>query len=206
MAFYLLSGLIVISSIYALYTRQLFSFIIGISTFTLSQIFFRLPIIIWLESTADYQLWATQHIILSLFFLAASAGIVEEIARWFALYTFRNMRACRQIVAFGLGHGSMEIFFFIWFTTSMAVSYWGVFERFCAIIIHICLSFFVLKSVTNKQQRYFYYAIAIHTFVNLFSVLFLIYHSIFLAEGFVFFITILLFIWTIRSQRRRKLN
>ncbi|MEM3584575.1 MAG: YhfC family glutamic-type intramembrane protease [Nitrososphaerales archaeon] len=135
------------------------------------------------------------------------AGIFEEGIRYICISKVSVTRENhKHILSFGLGWGFLEaviiyalnvlaIIFLMPESTFMDLLP-GAIERNIAILLHVALSFLVLCAL--NMIRFLILAIGIHTSVNLITVS--IYHTlikeVWLVEGFLFFITIAVTLFT----------
>lgn len=94
---------------YKKYKISLFAVVVGILTFSISQMIIRLPLISYLNT----KMWFVDNIksnnILYILFLAFSAGIFEEIARFLGFkFCLKNKLSWKNGIACGIGHGGIE--------------------------------------------------------------------------------------------------
>lgn len=95
--------------IYAIINKSYLPFLLGIMTFVISQIFFRLPIIDYLQShSASYNMFSATHPFWLMILIALSAGLVEEIGRYIMMQLFMKQKSFKNGILFGLGHGGIE--------------------------------------------------------------------------------------------------
>lgn len=169
-------GVPVFFFIYAIFTKRLIPFILGVLTFTISQIILRLPLINYLNENSVHftMLNITRPVLFSLL-LAFSAAIFEEVARFFMMRLFMKDRSWRAGFLFGAGHGGIEAVLFVGIPVLMLIFtspvmngqlFIGGIERLFAIILHIGLSITVLQGVIQKKYRYLFIAIIVHGLVN----------------------------------------
>lgn len=169
-------GVPVFFFIYAIFTKRLIPFILGVLTFIISQVILRLPLINYLnENSIHFTMLSMTRPVLFSILLAFSAGIFEEVARFIMMRLFMKERSWKAGFLFGAGHGGIEAILFVgipvlMFTpTSPLINgqfFVGGIERLFAIILHIGLSIIVLNSVVQKKYRYLFVAIIIHGLVN----------------------------------------
>lgn len=160
---------------YAVYKRRFLPFLLGVLAFVVSQTLLRIPLLEYLEAkSGTYLLWSVKSHVLFVIFLAFTAGIFEESARWIAMKYFMKQRDRLSGILFGIGHGGIEAFLIVGlpFMASMSTVlsqsvYWlGGFERMIAVCIHIGLSLIVLKAVKSGRFSFVLLAIGIHGAVN----------------------------------------
>lgn len=171
-------GIPVSLAVYAMVMRRFWPFMLGVLTFVVSQVLFRLPILQLLEvKSVQYTMFSSTCPILFVLLLALSAGVVEEVARYVCMRFLLKERTWQTGFLFGAGHGGIEAILLVgigalvaMFTSSNLFVesdfLIGGIERLLAIILHIGLSLLVLRSVVEKRIVYLVVAIFIHTFVN----------------------------------------
>lgn len=164
--------------IYAILQKQWWPFILGVLAFVSSQVLFRIPLLQLLEAKSlQYTMFSMTQPILYAIFLAFSAGIVEEGARFLFMRFLLKERTWQTGFLFGAGHGGIEAILFVGINaivllfTSHAASLGTEFliggvERFFAIIFHISLSLFVLRAVSESRIVFLGIAILFHGAVN----------------------------------------
>lgn len=164
--------------IYAVVNKQVGPFLLGLATFVLSQMFFRIPIIqlLTVYSSAYTMFSATNPVVFSIL-LALSAALVEEVGRFVAMRFLLKNPSWTSGVLFGAGHGGIEAIIFVGITALVllfsansgmyGLDYFiGGIERLFAILLHISLSLLVLRSVSERRISLLFLAIFFHTFVN----------------------------------------
>lgn len=191
----------ILFTLYAIYKRKFIPFILGVAAFTLSQMVIRIPLLnILAKESSTYQLWTATKPIVILIFLAFSAGLFEEMARFVAIKFFIKKQTIHNGIIFGLGHGGIEALLIVGIPVLLnqliaAQSYelyLSGFERLCAIAIHVCLSIIVLLAVKKRTFRYVIYAIIIHGIIN-FTISFVSMNvTLFVAEAIFGVLTALL--------------
>ncbi|EFI42018.1 YhfC family glutamic-type intramembrane protease [Peptoniphilus sp. oral taxon 386] len=168
-------------------------FICGMLNFFISQKLIRMPILTYLYSTFFFSVLLVEMPTLLNFVIAFSAGIFEETFRFlFKKFLIRNSKDIIEPIVFGLGHGIAEAVIIInsvlLYVNISQFSMLGIYERFLAIIFHICESVIIWNGfLYNKKYRYLLVAIVIH---GLFD--FLIY----IGNVFNFELGTLYFIWS----------
>ena len=159
------------------------AFLLGAIVFTVSQLLTRIPLLGLLQGTAWFQIFTMTNTVVYIFLLALSAGIFEELGRYFGikLSLKKDMLTWQNGFAFGLGHGGIEAFLLaglplvniiintISGQNSTAVMsppadfLLGGVERIIAVALHIGLTMLVLYAVRHKKTVYLIFAIAAHT-------------------------------------------
>lgn len=156
------------------------AFVLGVLTFVTFQVSLRIPIIQFLsKNSIEFNIFQTIHPVLSILFLAITAGLFEEIGRYVIMkYFLKKDHSVRTAVFFGLGHGGIEAFLFLGLNalvffiseshpdTMSTVFLWGSLERILAISLHIELSIIVMKSVKEKMNSYLWLAIILHVMID----------------------------------------
>ena len=165
----------VLACLYAIYKRHWLPFLLGMIAFTTSQLLIRIPIINYIsEHSTTYHLWSVTKPFLIIGLLALSAGFFEEIARWIIIKYFLKIRTTAAGIWFGLGHGGIEAVILVGIpiigVSALSASpidfYHSGIERFCAIIVHVCLSLIVMMGVNTSRFRYCIYSILLHGLLN----------------------------------------
>lgn len=168
-------GLPIFFILYAAFKRKLLILILGVATFTISQLVLRIPLLEYLRDHSDsFLLINTTKPILMLATLALSAGVFEEIGRWIAIRVFMREFTFKSGVIFGMGHGGFEAFILVGLPVvssylplmqSMDL-YLSAVERLSAMTVHICFSIIVLVGVKNRKFQYCLLSIFLHGVVN----------------------------------------
>lgn len=183
------------------------SFLAGVAVFTVFQILIRVPL---LENVLPYQNWFLQmkygFPLLSAFFYAFTAGLFEEGGRCAGFRILGKKRySWMNGVLFGLGHGGVEA---AWIGTQLwayrnvltvPAALVSIFERICAIGIHVGLSLLVLYGMREKKLRYLFLAMGLHTLVN-FPLPFI--NNVVALEGYVLLCAMAAVVYTIYSRNR----
>jgi len=78
--------------------------------------------------------------------------------------------------------------------------FWGLLERFSAVIFHIFATLLVFKSVIEKKWRYYVFAIAAHTLFNFVGVLLTRFAGIVIAEIVLLVMALAAGYYTIKSK------
>lgn len=171
-------GLPLFAFIYACRKRRYIPFLLGVIAFVGSQIFFRIPIMQYLEgNSTSYLMFSVMRPILFSVLIGLSAGIVEGLARFIMIRFFMKQRDWKSGFLFGAGHGGVEAILFVGIQASVLLFSPSVFaystdfiiggiERFFAILLHIGLSLIVLQGVVQKKFLYVILAILIHGIVD----------------------------------------
>lgn len=167
-------GLPVLFAVYAYVNKRLSILLLGALAFIGSQILFRIPLLKYVaEQSTTFQLWQVTKPLLMMLVLAATAGIVEELARWLLMRYCVTAKTYTNGLLFGLGHGGVEALLLVGIpmlthlqVIPMLPLLLSSFERLCAMLVHISLSIIVLTAVRRKAFRYCVYAMLVHTSVN----------------------------------------
>ena len=162
----------------AIYKRRWLPFILGVLAFSISQLLIRVPLLEYLDDhNASYLFFTALHPVAYALFLGATAAIVEEGARFLAMWYFMKQRDWKAGLLFGAGHGGIEALWIVGIPIiSLLLSpsdfvteglFWASgLERIFAMLIHIGLSILVLQSVVHKKWRYLLIALVIHAVVD----------------------------------------
>ncbi|NLA87609.1 MAG: YhfC family intramembrane metalloprotease [Clostridiales bacterium] len=157
--------------------------LLGAATFCVFQILTRIPLLqVILPDMLWYIIFSQTQPILYALFLAVTAALFEEGGRWLVMtLLMKNRRRTSDGIAFGVGHGGIEAFYFLGIGAVLllldpAQSFipsnllWGSFERICTIILHIAWSVMVLKSVAEKKPMWLLLAFLLHTVIDMAAV------------------------------------
>ena len=182
--------------------RYLYIFMLGFSSFFISQILLRIPLLSYIGKNVDFSMMSLKYPLIIGIIVAFSAGVFEEGFRFiFRRFLIKNSYKIIEPVIFGLGHSIMEIIYI--FAPVVIVSGIGIilgaaiYERALSIIFHIELTIIIWNGfAVNKRYKYLLAAICIHGFtdslipvftgLNLsFKVFEIIYLIIVLITGFI---------------------
>lgn len=197
--------------LYALWKRKVVPLLLGIAAFVISQMVIRIPLLQWVaENSSTFQLWSATKPIFILVILAGTAGIAEELARWLFMRTFLKTKTVHTGIVFGLGHGGIEAILLIGIPVMMNPSiaaqdsllFLSGLERVCAMVIHVCLSLFVLISIRKGAFRYCLYAIVLHSAINFISGALAMSQPTIVVEMILVVLTGLLIFVTLLNVRR----
>lgn len=138
----------------------------GALTFFISQIVLRLPLLNILM-TQSFFLPIRVDALLYLGFLAVSAGLFEESARWIAFRFCKQTPTFSDALLFGLGHGGIEALLLVGLPAlfqpmSMELALWSGWERTMAMIAHCCFTLIIWQGILSHQKRYLLGAILAH--------------------------------------------
>lgn len=168
-------GLPIFFILYAALKRKPLILILGVATFTISQLVLRIPLLEYLRDHSDsFLLINATKPILMFAIVALSAGVFEEIGRWIAMRVFMREFTFKNGVIFGMGHGGFEAFILVGLPVvssylplmqSMDL-YLSAVERLSAMTVHICFSIIVLVGVKNKKFQYCLLSIFLHGVIN----------------------------------------
>ncbi|GKV69750.1 CAAX amino protease [Sporosarcina sp. NCCP-2716] len=204
--------------IWALMKKCWIPFVLGLLAFTIAQLLIRLPLLSWLNAhSTGYLMWSTLHPVAFALFLALTAALAEELARFVAIRFFMRQRTWLSGVFFGAGHGGVEAVVLLGIPavgllaadapfaggTMLAV---GSLERIFAITLHIGLSLLVLQSVKERRLRFLAAAIVIHMLADaLVGILPMVVPpewQLLVTESVIALIAIVLFVFTLRLKRK----
>lgn len=211
-------GVPLVLLIYAVVGKQVGAFLLGLATFVLSQIFFRIPILQLLTlHSPSYTMFSMTNPVTFAILLALSAALVEEVGRFVAMRFLLKKPSWTAAFFFGAGHGGIEAILFLGTTALVLLfsgqsgidgwAYWiGGLERLFAILLHIGLSLLVFRSVRERRISLLCLAIFIHTFLNLLVGIVPIYvrkeMSLVLIELSLATIALALFIYQLKWKRK----
>lgn len=156
-----------------------FSFMTGVCTFLISQVFTRIPLLNVLQGQPGFVAFALGQRALYAVLLALSAGLFEEGGRYVAMRLTRRHRSYADALAFGMGHGGVEAFLvglnsllallfqsdLLAASQPLMVALSG-FERIFAMLLHIGLSVLVMHAVAHKKPLWLGIALLLHTLVD----------------------------------------
>jgi len=156
--------------------------LLGAACFIVFQMLIRIPILqmvlpIWTE----FRHFQLSQPFLYLVFLSVTAGLFEEIGRYITMGLFLKKMPLSGAVAFGVGHGGIEAlllaginFIAIGVTEALVIDpttsslfFLGGVERIFAMVVHVCLSIVVWRSLKEKKPSLLFLAIILHTILNL---------------------------------------
>lgn len=171
-AFYLPLGLFLFVIFY--HPKERLALSLGILSFSISQLLMRIPLLNLLSSQSFFILFSMQHTTSFIAFLAMSAALFEETARY--LFMHRGLKTLRlqSILAFGLGHGGIEAIVLVGMSTlfSSASSvdssslFYGGLERISAMLLHVSLSLLVALAIQKSSKLYLGLAYGVHSAIN----------------------------------------
>lgn len=156
------------------------AFFFGVLAFTISQFCIRLPILTYILPQYAWFTVLQMNPLLYGLFMAGTAGVFEEGARWIAM-RFLKERTIYDGLAFGLGHGGVEAIGIVGINlvvmlcmtfagqgALLSVTSGGIFtaglERFFTIMFHVGASLIVMYGLRiGKSGRYLLAAIVLHT-------------------------------------------
>jgi len=153
--------------------------LVGATTFFVFQILIRLPIFqLVLPNIEWYLTMSSAQPLLYALFLGATAGLVEEFGRYITMkLMLKNNRQLIDGIAFGVGHGGIEAILLVGinalinlFLTSQSVvpnlMFASGVERIVTLILHICWSIMVMKSIRERKPTWLFIAFITHTFID----------------------------------------
>ena len=163
------------------------SFVVGAAVFGLMQLLLRIPLLGELQNQAWFSLFTVTHTLVYALLLAFSAGLFEEVGRYFGTRWFLKEKylTWNNAVVFGLGHGGIEAFALagipyasilidavagrnialLWNTPASGFLLGGI-ERTLAVVLHIGFTMLVFYAVKNRRIIYLVYALLAHTLVD----------------------------------------
>lgn len=169
--------------------RLLKAFFTGMLAFLISQVFIRLPLLLYvLPNFFWFQILNTRLVLKALFY-GFSAGIFEESARLIFMKLFlKENQSLYHGIAFGLGHGGIEAILFVGLSSliyaistplnllslpsSTASLFLGGMERIFAITFHVGASLIVLHGIrANKIFLFTLCSIILHGILDSASLL-----------------------------------
>lgn len=163
-----------------------FMFVLGVASFTVSQLLLRMPIFGELQNTAWFNMFMMTQGFLYMMLLAFSAGVFEETGRYLALrFLHKDLLTWENGLLFGLGHGGVEAFWIagIPYVNTIAgvlsgentadilaappaYMLLGGVERILAVAMHIGFTMLVLYAVKRRNIWFFIIAILVHALVD----------------------------------------
>ena len=188
------------------------TFLLGMVSFALSQIYLRLPLLSILLQSAYISSFLSRHFLLGGFLIGLSAGLFEESGRYlFRKFHFKGGGNWPvQALIFGLGHGLMEA---IYLLKGPLLSYPLVFllpailERLFATLVHMALSLVVWKGFELAQPRtYLLKAILIHGLINFSVPLGQYLKSPYLSYGLFIGQSLILFAYAFSLVKKKEVN
>lgn len=185
--------------------KRLKYFLLGAACFYISQPLLRINILNALNRNLDYTLWTSVHVVWNMAFLAVTAGIFEETARYFMRKYIARESRYESAFLFGVGHWLCEAVW-IWFvsvrpyTVSLPVGF--VFERIMVFGVQVALTIFIFRSfVFGGELKALGTAILFHAAYD-FVIIFMA-ASVFMEKVlYVEFVVFLIGIWYIISARK----
>ena len=152
----------------------------GALTFTVFQVFLRIPALSVLGGTAWFQALQGAEPALYTLFLGATAALFEEGGRWLVMrFLLKKQRSVRDGIVFGAGHGGIEAIVILGLTSaatlvsgaaadagSLTLVFAGGAERVFALAAQIGFSVMVMKSVREKKPLWLLLAFVLHTLVD----------------------------------------
>lgn len=156
-----------------------FSFVLGVATFLVSQVFTRIPLLTYLKTTPGFVAFSLAQPALVAVLVALSAGVFEEGGRYVAMTLARRHRTYADALAFGMGHGGVEavlvglnsLYVLVSRPDILAANSPGMIalsgiERLLAMTLHIGLSVLVMHAVAHKKPLWLGVALLLHTLVD----------------------------------------
>ncbi|MEE0435158.1 MAG: YhfC family glutamic-type intramembrane protease [Peptococcaceae bacterium] len=185
-------------------------FFFGVCGYFVSQLLLRQPVLALLQGIDEYRVFAALHPLGLMFFLAVTAALFEETAR-FLIYRLAVKTPTNKAVPvyYGLGHGGLEAFTVGLNNVAlllMAGSYlmntgWMValagFERISVMIVQVALSMIVYTG-----KRGLLVAILLHTLYDFVIVLLSYGWSQIALEGLLFAMSLAVLAIAVKMQKR----
>lgn len=170
----------------------IWGFLVGLLGFYISQPILRSHLVGLLGTQAEwFMILPHEHRVLYFLFMAFTAGLFEECARWIGMKFFRKgRRSWMDGLAYGLGHGGCEaawLFFMQIYPAAMAGllsamgAAIGAFERFFSMLVHVGLTFVVLQGLRKNRRSYLLLAIGLHTTVDFLIII----GNVWILEGLI---------------------
>lgn len=167
-------------------------FVLGILSFTVSQLLLRIPLLVELRNTAWFNMFILTQSFLFMMVLALSAGVFEETGRYLALrFLHKDLLTWENGLLFGLGHGGVEAFWIVGLQYANAIAdalsgkntaalmmtppadlLMGGVERIFAVLLHIGFTMLVLYAVKRRNILFYILAVLAHWFVDAVTTLF----------------------------------
>ncbi len=154
----------------------------GALTFTVFQMFLRIPLLGALSGQAWFLAFAGAQPLLYALLLSLTAALFEEGGRWLVISLFlKKQRSTTEGLAFGVGHGGIEAILLVGINV-LLVLITSVFpdepslllaagvERLSAMTLQVGFSIMVVRAVREKNRLWLLLAFALHTLVDLVAV------------------------------------
>ena len=196
----------ILFTVYAFLKRRVWTFALGIVAFVISQIVLRIPLLQLLNESATFKVWAITNPLLYVLFLALTAGLFEEGARWILMRYMLREKSFANGFTFGLGHGGIEALLLVGLPAISTGLYRladtqllaGGVERLLAMAVHVCFSLIVIVAVRTGKIRYVGLAVLLHGAINLVGGYLAMSQSVLIVESALFIFTCLYILLTIR--------
>lgn len=164
---------------YIFYKRQrLKPFVVGVLIFFVSQIILRLPLLYFVLPNQSWYIRLSLNPYLYSIFLGLTAGIFEEVGRYFGLrYLLKNNQRYNDGLSFGFGHWAIEALLIVGINIvvllfnpsliqTLGLSTTNAFlmglERLLVLSVHVGLSIIVLYGIRLNKILYLFVAIILH--------------------------------------------
>ena len=191
--------------------------IIGVLTFFISQIIFRIPILTFIS--LNYPVF-NQSFIWQIS-LPFTAGIVEVVADYIGFNLIKSSLNEKSAIALGLGHALCENamialpIFIAYMTAGSSVLnnglYISSFERLFAIVLHVACAIFAYYAVKKRKVSLLIYGILLHSLNDLPTIVFMMVgvNNIILIEIIFAILSSISFalacLVIVKDKRRRKI-
>ena len=156
--------------------------LLGAACFVVFQMLIRIPILQFvLPKWTEFIHFQLSQPFLYLVFLSVTAGLFEEIGRYITIHLFLKKIPLTGAIAFGVGHGGIEALLLVGVnmvaigvmgamaidTTTSPQFFMAGIERIFAMVVHVCLSIMVWRSLKEEKKSFLITAIILHTLLNL---------------------------------------
>lgn len=205
--------------------------LVGALMFFLFQGILRIPALTYIQTqTTWYSSYVTEHTILTVIMIAASAGLFETVGRYIGLrFLLKGKLSRMNGIAYGIGHGGIEaillvgisyvgnivysilintgrvngVFYSQLISTSPSLFLVSGLERVFAILFHIAAALLVTYGIMNHKKGYIFLCFLFHTIFDAVAVLLQVNNiPIWGVEIWVAFIGILSLVYIVKSKNR----
>ena len=167
--------------------------------FALFQILTRIPLLNLMSANPDFILFAQNNMLLYSLLLGLSAALFEEMGRFLVMnFGLKKRYTTKDAIIFGLGHWACEAGVLVGFSYVLQAFIYGFvgidasvifggLERIFVLPIHVAASIMVMHFVREKQLRYLFMALIMHTVIDaaLIPLQLLFANNIIILEGYV---------------------
>lgn len=202
-------------------SRRVLPVILGGACFFVFQICIRVPVISYvLPEIPEYVLFQATNPLLYMLFLSLSAGVFEELGRYLVMRRFMKKSSLTDAIAFGIGHGGVEAVLLVGLNLALSMLiapqmiisagysdfFYAGAERIFTVVIHICLSVIVWRTVSKRKFFGVIVAILLHGAVNFFSLYAASAVSVLVSEIIIFVFAALLLIYVLLLSKKVKME